>query len=618
MLNKKIITKTIMEKEIEYLAADFETTILNKSKTSKVYLANWMYIFDKKEKNHFSFSIKQFLESLRVIKSKKLIIFFHNGGKFDSQFILWHLFKNGYHQVPKTNNVKDNKSIYIMEDVDKRYRLVFYYDRKRIDIRDSFLLTLAPINELGKIYGKRKLKYDYKIKFKQHPKTKKEIKNNKLALKYVSNDVAIMCRALRAHAKFWGSLNYITIATQTYAPLIKIINAYKLKLSIEQYNIFRLWYRGGFCSHKIGITNKWLSGKFYSYDINSSFPFAQTFPMPIGSPLKKAPKDRPYYRFMKIFIKSAKIKNKKWLPILPKIPGLKSDNETEYLLKTTNQIVYYISFEWEWIKKWYDVDYEIMESWYFEAKTIFKKYITDLYIKKIIAKKNNDKIQYRLVKTGINSSYGKFAQKPIFENIYYLTPQELEKYKEKKYEMIRARNDNSDIACKKAYLLITPPETQNKLEAKYIPIGACITAIARTILFKAIWENKENVLYTDTDSFVSNKPAKNIQINKYNLGDWKLEYVASKFNVLKPKFYRLCDKNGNIIKSASAGINKETIDKIPNKKYKIGMKIKLGKKRVLKVTGGVVIFSQDTIIGKVNNSMDPCSISNSVMNEEYL
>ena len=45
-----------------------------------------------------------------------------------------------------------------MEDVDKRYRVVFYYGNKRIDLRDSFLLTLAPAKELGEVYSKEKLK----------------------------------------------------------------------------------------------------------------------------------------------------------------------------------------------------------------------------------------------------------------------------------------------------------------------------------------------------------------------------------------------------------------------------------------------------------------------------
>lgn len=608
-----------MKKEIDYIAADFETTTLDQSKSSHVYLANWMYIFDESEQDHYSYSVEEFLDSLKKCPNDFIICFFHNGGKFDTQFILWFLFKNGYSQVPKVSHVKNNKTIYIMEDVDKRYRVVFYYGNKRIDLRDSFLLTLAPAKELGEVYSKEKLKYDYNIKLKKDPKTKTDIENNKLAHAYIHNDVAIIRRALYHHKIFWGSLNYITIATQTYAPLIKIINKYKLKLTLDEYNKFRMWYRGSYCSHKIGITNKWHYGNFYNYDINSSFPYAQTFPMPIGQPLKTPPKDKPYYRFMKIYIKHAKIKNKKWIPILPKMVGLKSDNETEYVFETTNQIVYFISFEWDWILKWYDVEYEVLENWYFEAKIIFKRFIENLFLKKHRAKLQNDKIQYRLAKTGINAPYGKFCQKPIFENVYYLTPDELDKYQKKNYELIRARTNSNDIGNKKAYILITPPdELKKELDIKYVPVGAVITAISRVNLFKGIWENMDHTLYADCDSIITNKPAVGLKIDKYKLGWWKLEYVGNQLNVLKTKFYRICDKDGNIIKSASAGIDREIIKKVPNKKYKIGMKIKLGKKRVLKVTGGVVIFSQDTIIGKVNNMPDYGGISDGVMNEEFL
>ena len=104
--------------------------------------------------------------------------------------------------MPKVAHVKNNKTIYIMEDVDKRYRVVFYYGNKRIDLRDSFLLTLAPAKELGDVYSKEKLKYDYNIKFKRDPKTKKDIKNNKLAHAYIHNDVAIIRRALYHHKIF--------------------------------------------------------------------------------------------------------------------------------------------------------------------------------------------------------------------------------------------------------------------------------------------------------------------------------------------------------------------------------------------------------------------------------
>ena len=96
-----------------------------------------MYIFDESEQDHYSYSVEEFLDSLKKCPNDFIICFFHNGGKFDTQFILWFLFKNGYSQVPKVSHVKNNKTIYIMEDVDKRYRVVFYYGNKRIDLRDS-------------------------------------------------------------------------------------------------------------------------------------------------------------------------------------------------------------------------------------------------------------------------------------------------------------------------------------------------------------------------------------------------------------------------------------------------------------------------------------------------
>lgn len=575
------------------IVADFETTTPSICADRVwVYLANWMYLDDQKEKDHITFTLHDFMEDIAKIEDSEIKCYFHNGGCFDIQFILNYVIKNlGYNQVEKKKNVNLPNTFYILEDSTRIYELCFFYNKKLFTFRDSLLLLGSGIKALGKVVGMEKLNFDYDLAYNPDNIYSKE------ELEYVHNDVAILRRGLASHLKYWGDLDSLSIAGQCFKSFAMINKMNDLWLSIKDYEYFKHWYFGGMCTYKTQLANKWIKSKIYVYDINSSYPSSQVNPQPVGKPLKYPPKKGLYTTFMKLYVYHAKIRNRNWAPVLRKQIGVRSDNPTDYIYEGRDFILYVIEDELEWYKKFYQLDYEILEKWYFECKPIFKQKILDLYDMKVKAKQSGDKVKEFLTKRAVNSMYGKYAQKPYFPQVCYWTQEEYEKaLKNKKIVIHGKRTEASSVGSKTAYIVY--PASKKSDKANYIPTACDITSIARCKLLKAIWENRDSFLYCDTDSVFLTKPAKGLKISDYGLGEWKLEKEADGINFLQCKFYRMIDKKGNIVKQAHAGVKEEAILKIPNKDYKLGLEIPMGKLMKVKVDGGIYLIDKKVVIGE--------------------
>ncbi|MCF0117377.1 MAG: hypothetical protein HUJ61_04940, partial [Bacilli bacterium] len=84
-------------------------------------------------------------------------------------------------------------------------------------------------------------------------------------------------------------------------------------------------------------------------------------------------------------------------------------------------------FEFEIIKKFYDIEYQIEEEIYFRKCNFLQKYILELYEKKKLYKQQKDEANLGLTKIALNSIYGKFAQAPMRNQVYYLTKEQLKR-----------------------------------------------------------------------------------------------------------------------------------------------------------------------------------------------
>lgn len=594
---------------MKIIVADFETTTPAICEDRVwVYLANWMDLFDVGEEDHITYCLKDFMESIAKIDDTEIKCYFHNGGIFDLQFILNYVIKDlGYKQVKSKRNVNVDKTFFVLEDASRIYELVFFFKKKLFIFRDSLLLLGSSIKELGKYVGMEKLNFDYDLAYKPNRKYTKE------ELDYVHNDVAILRRSLKLHLDFWGDLSSLSIAGQCFKKFKMINEKYNLSMSIKDFEKFKHWYFGGMVTYKTQYANKWLDTDVYVYDINSSYPSSQIVPQPISQPLKEKPKSGLYTKFLKIFVYHAKIRNRDWPPVLRKQVGLRGDNPTDYIYEGQDFFLYVIEEEFEWYKKFYEIDYDVIEEWYFECKPIFKQLIMKMYSKKVIAKIEGRQSDEYLNKKGINSMYGKYAQRPYFEQVYYWTDEEYkEAQKDKRIVIYGCRNENSKIGKKKAYIVYPASKVNDR--ANYIPIACDVSSTARCKLLKAIWENKENFLYCDTDSIFLTKPAQGLKISDYGLGDWKLEAHGNGINFLQAKFYRIIDKDGKVIKQAHAGVKEDAINKVPNKKYKLGLEVPMGRLLKVKVDGGVYLVNesvklggskQDLNISCSGNSSDP-------------
>jgi len=141
---------------------------------------------------------------------------------------------------------------------------------------------------------------------------------------------------------------------------------------------------------------------------------------------------------------------------------------------------------------------EVKEMAIYEMKPIFESFVEYFYIKRLEAKKNNDKVQDLFYKLFMNSLYGKFGQRkfkdvrlPEFDNIYDVASCEV--FIDETDEKLNVKW-LVGVAYKKIIEYDNP--------SAFVAIAAFVTSNARVELFRYMKENEEHMIYCDTDSVV--------------------------------------------------------------------------------------------------------------------
>lgn len=604
-----------------YYACDFETTSANtkyfkETNETKVYLAYAKRFhpngLDQEPDEILTVSIEEFFEEF-FKRKQSATMFFHNL-KFDGEFIKWYLSRNGYQYYFEPPQRKTRKGFTILEDAKNIYFINVFKpvrDGKKIKIVQLYircslnLLTLS-IDKLAKAFKlPNKTSIDYDVEpFNSLDEVPSDI------IDYIKNDVNIMIPPLiqynevftvRLGNRTLEGLSKLTIGS-TSLMLFKafIYGTHQFKqdffLPYELVNELKPWYCGGLTTYspeyQYNITEN-IEGCVY--DVNSMYPSVMVEnEYPIGIP-EKHKKDASYkIHLVKIAIKHAKIKNSKWPPLMRPWKSMTMDypDGVRYIQETEHAIAYYFEDELESLKRFYDIEYEIMDHWWFKSANYFAKFISDHYEIRKKYKKENDPREYTL-KIFLNNAYGKFGQKPDKTSIIY-SPEKLEKGEtiiktdRQEYIIDTVREDANCIEGLYSYICYgkePPARTIN------IMIAACITKNARIKLHNAIWENIDNFLYCDTDSVFLKGKAKGLDIDENKLGAWKLEMEFDGFELGGAKLYNIYMK-GVKIKSAHAGINKKWADKNLKKNDIITIDKKLGKGSKMlkhKVKGGVIL-----------------------------
>ena len=572
---------------------------------------------------------------------KNKIIYFHNLS-FDGDFIIKWLFRNypknfkqdyqftteNYevvNQVPKFNwfsFFKNGNKIYNI-DWCVRKKIRDRIMKVKIQFRCSYNLMPSSIDSLGKSFKINKMDEEEinNLILKGYIKEKNEfydlggnyvhqdeyLKN--VFVSYIKRDVMIAKTAFLNYKEtvesskdaFNNKYNKKDVHLQkilTTASLVqklvknniwnnKHLNNYikkGLKIhSFEQYELMRKFYSGGFTQFNPLYHNKVFDKKGFSIDINSSYPWAMTQPLPYGELLEEVPKNTKNYLTYCVVKMSYKIKSKYINFICLKN---KTEKKVRYSMHGSGEF-YFLLEELEFYKKIYDIEITEIKYLYARCFTFLKPFIDEYYHLKSEADANGQAALKTTYKLLLNSLYGSFAKKAIYpmgiwmEKRFYdaLKNNELDGLYDEKNKKWNAKTfkqlniPNMDLFCVEMEKEEKPKSFPNML------IGATITAYSRLKLLNAIFEiGIEKFVYCDTDSIFclgkkENLPS-SIKLDDYELGAWKVEFEFNKGKILGAKRYVFENENHKT-KSATSGIKLkklsefDEIEKMLNSDYEV-------------------------------------------------
>ena len=525
------------------------------------------------------------------------IVYFHNL-KYDGEYILNYLLKNGYECIKDKKDRHDKTFNVVISGEGNFYAIEIYFTVKnarkvnKVTIYDSLKIINSSVEKIAQDFDLpiNKLEIDYKA-FREvgHKLTQEEVN-------YIRNDVEIMARALKI--MFDENLNKMTIgscALNNYKKLTKNFKSYYPELEFEIDQDIRKSYKGGFTYLNPLYAEK-ITDKGIVLDVNSLYPSVmRNALLPFGKPIYyegEYEDSRMYPLYIQRISCIFELKENK-------IPTIQIKNNpsyfvgNEYLTSSNNQIVVLTLTNIDlklFLEQYHVEELTYICGWKFKAKYgLFNEYVDKWSNKKIESKKAGNKALYTICKLMLNSLYGKFSKNPKITS---------------KFPFLK---EDGSIG-----FALYPPEIGKGL---YIPMGSFITAYAR---YKTITTSqkirdytlknygKDYYIYSDTDSIhmlelEEEELKKFIDIDDYILGAWKLESTFKRGKFIRQKCY-IEEDYDNEIHVTVAGLPKKLGKYITFDNFKVGFTIKADEKdkehklTYKHVSGGALLVDTDFTI----------------------
>lgn len=528
------------------------------------------------------------------------IIYFHNL-KFDCQFIIDYLFRNGYVHTTKPEEKATKTFNTLISDKGLFYQVEVIFKKKgkkvnKVVFLDSYKLIPLSVDSIAKSFKLpiSKLEIDYSAHNDLpigSPLTPEEEE-------YIKHDVQIVAYAVKYfHSEGLDKMTIGSCALSEYKKLIKKKNFNLYFPTPKYHDDVKQSYRGGFT---------WLNPKFAEktigcgivLDVNSLYPSVmyENY-LPFGTPIYfkgKYEHDPIYPIYTQMIRCQFELKEGK-IPTIQIKYGY-SFRSNEYLTNSgeTEVVLCLNSVDLELFFEQYDVyNLEYISGWKFKAtRGLFTEYIDKWSNNKIQAKKEGNHGLYLISKLFLNSLYGKFGTDTrVTSKIPYLS-------------------DDNQIHYKDG-------ETEYK-DGIYIAMASFITSYARRKTITSaqrIMDNynkglsKIQFVYADTDSLHCISPdfelPEGLDIDPTKLGAWKYESKFNKAKFLRQKCYIENstedienDNPSYELKITVAGMPKDCHEFVNFNNFKIGASFK-GKKQPKIVPGGVVLSEIDFTIKKV-------------------
>jgi hypothetical protein len=579
--------------------ADFETT--TKVDDCRV----WAYaICEIGDPDNFQYgnSLDDFMEWCAYDR-QNFKVYFHNL-KFDGEFILWWLLDNGFEWVNDKKDRHDKSFTTLITDMGAWYSIEVYFKCyksrvNKVTFYDSLKILNFSVAQIAEDFNLpiKKLELDYKSdRPKGHILTPHEVD-------YIRNDVEIMARALDYMFNDAG-LTKMTIgsdALSDFKSRCKSFKQYFPELDLETDAEIRLSYKGGFtylCDNYLNAE----TGGGVTFDVNSMYPakMVQEY-LPIGYPERFEGKYEPdplYNLFVQQLTCSFDIKPG-FIPTI-QLKRNMSFMPNEYIKSTHGELVTLTlaSPDLELFFKHYDVDNIVYHGGFkFKScKGLFDEYINYWTEQKINAKKEGNGAKTRTAKLMLNSLYGKFGLNPRGA---------------KKAPYI---GDDETV-----HQMMLEVEERKPI---YIPVATFITAYARKYIIESGQKMREwtiknkgfdGMAYFDTDSMHVigideddvKELSKDLNIDDYELGAWKLESKFVRAKYIRQKCYIEQGEDG-VINVTVAGFPKKLSHLVTFDNFNLGFSTlnftdeeigEAGRKLTYKhVKGGVILADTDFTI----------------------
>lgn len=607
--------------------ADFETTTDPNNCYVWAYAINEVADYKDNEEVIIGTSIDDFMQWCESIGNHK--VYFHNL-KFDSQFIITWLFKNGFKHVEKVGDRKTRTFTTLISDKGMYYSVSVYFLVKgkkvnKITFLDSLKLIPLSVKNIAESFHLpiSKLHLDYDCHNGMPPGTPLTEHEKR----YISHDVRIVSHAINYF--YSEGLDKMTIgscALNEYKNLISKRYFERYYPSPKFHDDVKQSYRGGFTYLNPKFAGK-IINKGLVLDVNSLYPSVMYYEyLPYGTALFFKGKYEPdpfYPLYTQMFRCSFELKPGKIPTIQIKHNGMFKGNE--YLTSSNDEelVLCLNSVDLKLFFEQYDVyNIEYLSGWMFKAtQGLFTEYIDKWSGNKIKAKKEGNHGLYLISKLFLNSLYGKFGSdnKVISKIPYYDSEEDIVKYKDSKEE---------------------------EKDGVYVAMASFITSYARLKTISAaqrLMDNynagisKAEFVYADTDSLHVNLNGEDpetflkecrLDIHPTNLGAWDHEMTFIKGKYLrqkcymeleiideedyirgttpdeegnKPEFHYLYHKDSDgyyKLKITVAGMLTACYDQVNFKNFKIGATY-TGKTQPKIVPGGVVLNDVDFTIKKI-------------------
>jgi hypothetical protein len=446
------------------------------------------------------------------------VIYFHNL-KFDGEFILHLLFESDFQFVPSNKNMKKGQFTALISDKGQWYSLEICTDEKKPHTRiyDSLKILPFSVDEITKAFDLPicKLKIDYdKYREPGYILDQNEIE-------YVCHDVKIVAMALKILLD--QGMNKITQGSNALADYKSMTPKFKKWFPVPEYDEdIRQAYKGGVTYLKKGYEGKDIEEGIV-FDVNSLYPWVLAeCPLPTGEGKffkGKYVEDKRYDLYIQMFKCSFELKEgymptiqlKNNLAFIP-TQYLESSMDDDGVYQQTTLCL--TNVDLDLFLEHYDIwDVEWLSGWKFKSSVGMFKHYVDKWIKiKIQADKDKNKPMRTLAKLMLNALYGKFGLNPNVQSKYPYLENGIVKYQ------------------------LGPKEKRTPI---YIPVAVFVTSWGRKKTIDSAQLLWDRFIYCDTDSLHIKgwDIPKELDVDPYHLGAWKLESHFVKARFIRQKSY---------------------------------------------------------------------------------